>query len=40
MREDVKKFSRHSDFRMVARYLDADDDAQQKLSSAIGKALK
>ena len=40
MREDVKKFSRHSDFRMVARYLDADDGAQQKLGAAIAKDLK
>lgn len=38
-REDVKKFSRHKDMRMVARYLDEDDDAQRKLAKAVGSRL-
>jgi len=35
-REEVQKFSRHRDFRMVARYLDAHDQAQKKLGAVIG----
>jgi integrase/recombinase XerC len=38
-REEVQKFSRHKDFRMVARYLDADDEAQKKLAGAVGDVL-
>jgi len=38
-REGVQKFSRHRDFRMVARYLDAHDQAQKKLGAAIGGSL-
>jgi hypothetical protein len=32
----VQKFSRHKDFRMVARYIDADDHAQAVLARANG----
>ena len=39
-REEVQKFSRHKDFRMVARYLDANTRAQERLSAAIGESLK
>lgn len=39
-REEVQKFSRHRDFRMVARYLDAHDQAQKKLGAAVGDALE
>lgn len=38
-REEVQKFSRHKDFRMVARYLDADNRAQQILARANGAQL-
>ena len=38
-REDVQKFSRHKDFRMVARYLDAEDQAQKRLGASVGSAL-
>jgi integrase len=38
-REDVQRFSRHKDFRMVARYLDADDRAQGILARANGARL-
>jgi integrase/recombinase XerC len=38
-REEVQKFSRHRDFRMVARYLDAHDQAQKRLGAAVGEAL-
>jgi integrase/recombinase XerC len=38
-REEVQKFSRHRDFRMVARYLDAHDQAQRRLGAAVGDAL-
>lgn len=39
-REEVQKFSRHRDFRMVARYLDADDRAQAILAKANGDLLE
>lgn len=38
-REEVQKFSRHKDFRMVARYIDADDRAQAILANANGARL-
>jgi integrase/recombinase XerC len=38
-REEVQKFSRHRDFRMVARYLDAHDQAQKRLGAAVGDSL-
>jgi len=38
-REEVQKFSRHRDFRMVARYLDAHDQAQKKLGAVIGESM-
>jgi integrase/recombinase XerC len=38
-REEVQKFSRHRDFRMVARYLDAHDEAQKRLSAVVGSGL-
>jgi integrase/recombinase XerC len=39
-REEVQKFSRHKDFRMVSRYLDADDRAQEILARANGANLQ
>lgn len=38
-REEVQKFSRHKDFRMVARYLDAHTMAQKKLAEVVGGSL-
>lgn len=38
-REEVQKFSRHKDFRMVARYLDIDERAQEILAKANGAVL-
>jgi hypothetical protein len=38
-REEMQKFSRHRDFRMVARYLDAHGQAQKKLGAAVGDEL-
>jgi hypothetical protein len=35
----VQKFSRHRDFRMVARYLDAHDQAQKRLGAVVGASL-
>ena len=37
--EEVQKFSRHRDFRMVARYLDAHEQAQIRLGAAVGASL-
>ena len=39
-REEVKKFSRHKDMRMVTRYLDEHDRAQAILAKAVGDRLK
>jgi integrase len=38
-REEVKKFSRHTDLRMLDRYIDADSQAQAKLARSIGERL-
>lgn len=39
-REEVRKFSRHGDMRMVNRYLDADDNAQAKIAKSVGDRLE
>lgn len=38
-REEVRRFSRHADLRMLDRYIDEDDRAQALLANAIGKDL-
>lgn len=37
--EEVQRFSRHRDFRMVAKYLDADRGAQSRLAQQVGNCL-
>lgn len=38
-REEVKKFSRHADMRMLGKYFDAEDKAQAMLAHSVGERL-